>query len=65
MFSFIKNYVFKLGFCDGRHGFTLAIVMAWYTWLKYALLQEMNATQAPVPVKPSLETGSAISWNMQ
>ncbi len=41
-FSFIKNYLFRLGFLDGEAGFTVAKMNAWYTWLKYARLRELN-----------------------
>lgn len=42
LFSFLKNYFFKLGFLDGREGFICAGVSAWYTFLKYAQLREFN-----------------------
>jgi glycosyltransferase involved in cell wall biosynthesis len=41
-FSFIKNYLFRLGFLDGEAGFTVAKMNAWYTWLKYARLRELG-----------------------
>lgn len=41
-FSFILNYFFRLGFLDGKAGFTIAKMNAWYTWLKYARLRELN-----------------------
>ncbi len=41
-FSFIKNYFFKLGFLDGREGFLIARITAFYTMLKYARLNELN-----------------------
>ena len=41
-FSFIKNYFFRLGFLDGEAGFTVAKMNAWYTWLKYVRLRELN-----------------------
>ena len=41
-FSFIKNYIFRLGFLDGEAGFTVAKMNAWYTWLKYKRLRELN-----------------------
>lgn len=42
VFSFVKNYVFRLGFLDGEPGFTVAKMNAWYTWLKYIRLRELN-----------------------
>ena len=41
-FSFVKNYLFRLGFLDGEPGFTVAKMNAWYTWLKYIRLRELN-----------------------
>ncbi len=41
-FSFLLNYFFKLGFLDGREGFLIAKVNAWYTHLKYARLYELT-----------------------
>jgi len=41
-FSFIKNYIFRLGFLDGKAGFIVARMNAFYTWLKYVRLDEMN-----------------------
>jgi (heptosyl)LPS beta-1,4-glucosyltransferase len=41
-FSFIKNYLFKLGFLDGNEGFTIAKLSAYYTWLKYYRLKQLN-----------------------
>jgi glycosyltransferase involved in cell wall biosynthesis len=42
VFSFVKNYIFRLGFLDGEPGFTVAKMNAWYTWLKYMRLRELN-----------------------
>ena len=44
-FSFIKNYFFRLGFLDGEAGFTVAKMNAWYTWLKYIRLRELNKSR--------------------
>ena len=41
-FSFIKNYFFRLGFLDGKAGFLIAKMNAWYTWLKYNRLRELR-----------------------
>jgi len=46
IFSFIKNYFFKLGFLDGAAGFHCAKINAQYTFLKYKKLKEFN--QQPV-----------------
>ena len=42
MFTFIKYYVFKLGFLDGRAGFICAKMSSYYTYIKYARLLELN-----------------------
>jgi glycosyltransferase involved in cell wall biosynthesis len=44
-FSFFINYLIKLGFLDGEAGYTVAKMNAWYTWLKYARLRELNKGQ--------------------
>jgi glycosyltransferase involved in cell wall biosynthesis len=41
-FSFFRNYVLRLGFLDGREGFTCARMTAGYTFMKYKKLQELN-----------------------
>lgn len=41
-FGFIKNYIFKLGFIDGNEGFVIARLSAYYTWLKYYRLKQLN-----------------------
>lgn len=41
-FSFFKNFLLRLGFLDGEAGFTVAKMNAWYTWLKYIRLRELN-----------------------
>lgn len=42
-FSFFYNYILRLGFLDGEAGYTIAKMNAWYTWMKYARLKELNA----------------------
>ncbi len=46
VFSFIKNYFFKLGFLDGVTGFHCARINAGYTFLKYKKLKELNQQPA-------------------
>ena len=41
IFSFIKNYFFKLGFLDGAPGYHCARINARYTFLKYKRLDEL------------------------
>lgn len=40
--SFIRNYFFKLGFLDGWEGYICARMSAWYTFMKYTRLRELN-----------------------
>ncbi len=39
---FLRMYVLRLGFLDGRAGFVLAALAAYYVFLKYAKVWEMN-----------------------
>ena len=41
-FSFLRNYIFRLGFLDGKEGFFSAKMTAMYTYLKYKKLEEMR-----------------------
>jgi glycosyltransferase involved in cell wall biosynthesis len=41
-FSFLKTYVFKFGFLDGYKGWVIAKTTAYYTFIKYARLKELN-----------------------
>jgi hypothetical protein len=41
-FTFVKFYVFKLGFLDGWEGLVCARMTAYYTFLKYARLHELR-----------------------
>lgn len=45
VFSFIQNYFFKLGFLDGPEGYSCAKLLAWYSFLKYARLKELQEQQ--------------------
>ena len=40
-FSFIQNYIFRLGFLDGRNGLTIAYISALYIFKKYKYLNEL------------------------
>ena len=42
MFNFLFYYLLKLGFLDGREGFICAKMTAYYTFLKYSRLRELN-----------------------
>lgn len=41
VFSFVSNYIFRLGFLDGTKGFLVARTNAFYTYLKYVILRKM------------------------
>jgi glycosyltransferase involved in cell wall biosynthesis len=40
--SFVNNYLLRLGFLDGEAGYTIAKMNAWYTWMKYTRLKELE-----------------------
>jgi glycosyltransferase involved in cell wall biosynthesis len=42
VFTFLKYYIFRLGFLDGRVGFICAKMSSYYTHIKYARLLELN-----------------------
>jgi len=42
LFSFLKYYLFKFGFLDGRAGYVCAKMNSYYTFKKYARLLELN-----------------------
>lgn len=42
LFSFIKYYIFKLGFLDGWAGWVCAKMTSYYTFVKYARLLELS-----------------------
>jgi glycosyltransferase involved in cell wall biosynthesis len=44
---FLKMYVVRLGFLDGKHGFVLSFLAAFSVFTKYARLWEMNARKRP------------------
>ena len=40
--TFFQHYILGLGFLDGWEGYLIAKTTAWYTFLKYSFLKEMN-----------------------
>lgn len=38
LFSFVRHYMFRLGFLDGYHGFMIAVIQMQYTFNKYNFL---------------------------
>ena len=47
-FSFLKYYLFRLGFLDGWEGLLSARMTAFYTFLKYARLQELKERESSI-----------------
>ncbi|CAN5863795.1 glycosyltransferase family 2 protein [soil metagenome] len=41
-FNFLQHYIFRLGFLDGWEGYLICKTNAWYTFMKYVFLREMN-----------------------
>jgi len=41
IFNFFKRYFLKLGFLDGYYGFVIAVLGAYYNFLKYVKLREL------------------------
>lgn len=42
LFAFVQHYIFKMGFRDGWIGFVCASMTAWYTFMKYTKLKELE-----------------------
>jgi hypothetical protein len=42
LFRWLRGYVLRRGFLDGRQGWQIARLCAWETWLKYRHLRELN-----------------------
>lgn len=42
VFHFVQNYFLRAGFLDGWNGYLVARTQAWYTFLKYAYLKDMQ-----------------------
>ncbi|MEP7141022.1 MAG: glycosyltransferase family 2 protein [Caldimonas sp.] len=47
LFAFVRTYLLKLGFLDGRHGLMLAIYNAEYAYYKYLKLMFMQSPPGP------------------
>ena len=42
VFNFLQGYIFKLGILDGAEGFWIAKTNAFYTYLRYAILMDLQ-----------------------
>lgn len=47
--QWIKTWLVKGGFLDGRTGWTIARLSAWATWRKHARLRDLNREPSPPP----------------
>jgi len=47
-FNSFKSYVIQFGFLDGRQGFMMAQMIAYYSWLKYHYLRQFTKHNIPV-----------------
>jgi glycosyltransferase involved in cell wall biosynthesis len=47
IFNSVKSYIFLLGFMDGRQGFFIAKGIAYYSWLKYFYLYQLQKQSCP------------------
>ena len=43
--KFIRDYIFRLGFLDGKNGFNIAYISAKAVYWKYSMLQQLNRTK--------------------
>jgi glycosyltransferase involved in cell wall biosynthesis len=43
--KFLRDYVFKLGFLDGKAGYQVCKLSSWATFLKYSKLRELNKSK--------------------
>lgn len=44
--KFVRDYIFRLGFLDGKNGFLIAYISAKAVYWKYSRLQQLNRTKA-------------------
>lgn len=51
LFNFVQHYFFRLGFLDGWEGYLICKTNAWYTFMKYVFLRELN-TKREVALRP-------------
>jgi len=57
-FRFIRDYVFQLGFLEGKVGLQISMLAAFYSFMKQARLWELHhAKQQPDPEQSSNENG--------
>ena len=59
--TFIKGYLFKLGFLDGRHGFTIAKYTARQSFLKYKKLHQLRKLQRKTGIQAAVNKNLTVS----
>ena len=62
IFNSVKSYVFQLGFLEGMKGIKITGIIAHYSWLKYAYLQELQNNKGNIATN---YTGSNIKTSTQ
>lgn len=64
LFNSCKSYFFQLGFLDGRKGFMVAKMIAYYSRLKYSYLQQMiRELKYEQPGKTKIKVASKQSFS--
>jgi glycosyltransferase involved in cell wall biosynthesis len=46
VYKYITNYIFRLGFLDGKEGFSICYLSAYGVWYRYKMLKMLNKTKA-------------------
>ncbi|HOU52250.1 MAG TPA: glycosyltransferase family 2 protein, partial [Smithella sp.] len=46
LYTFISMYFLRLGFLEGYYGFILSVLYAFYTFLKYIKLRELQSSES-------------------
>lgn len=52
--TFIRNYILKLGFLDGHAGYTVCRMSSYYTFLKYSILFQLCARKRSTNPSPPI-----------
>jgi glycosyltransferase involved in cell wall biosynthesis len=66
IFNSFKSYFLQLGFLDGKTGLGLAKTIAYYTWLKYQQLRQLEretVEKESISLKWQKSTGTSISFS--
>lgn len=62
---FWRRFLFQLGFLDGSHGFIWAALSAWYPFIKYLKLRDLNRKSIPVLMYHSLSSDEKNALNVK